>query len=165
MIARKGAAMDPQDERWMRAALQEAQLAMEQGETPVGAVVVRDGRLLGRGHNRVETAADPTAHAEILALGSAASTAEDWRLEGATLYVTMEPCTMCAGALLLARVSRLVYGTRDRRAGACGSALDVVQANPYGHDLQVTDGLLEDECLALLQEFYRTLRERPSPPG
>jgi len=147
------------DERFLRLALAEAQAALEEGETPVGAVVVQDGRVVGRGHNRVESLKDPTAHAEILALGAACRTLDDWRLPEATLYVTMEPCIMCAGSLLLTRLGRLVYGTRDLRAGACGSRLDVVQANPYGLDLRVTDGVLAEECLALLQAFYRGLRD------
>jgi len=127
--------------------------------------VVADGRILGRGHNRVETLKDPTAHAEILALGAAAEALGDWRLEGLTLYVTMEPCIMCAGSLLLARIARLVYGVRDQRAGACGSSLDVVQANPYSHEMRITDGCLEEDCRALLQSFYRALRkEDPHSP-
>jgi len=152
------------DERFLQQALREAERAFEEGETPVGAVVVRRGVILGRGHNRVESLGDPTAHAEILALGAAAQAAGDWRLQGCTLYVSMEPCIMCAGSLLLARIDRLVYGVRDERAGACGTRLDVLQANPYGHDLRVTDGCLQDPCRALLQEFYRR-RRREMPPA
>ena len=155
-----GAALD---ERFMRQALAEAQLALEDGETPVGAVAVHAGKVIGRGRNRVEALADPTAHAEILTLGAAAATLDDWRLSEVTLYVSMEPCIMCAGSLLLARLGRLVYGFRDVRAGACGSALDVIQANPYGHDLRITDGCLADEGLALLQQFYRMLRDKETP--
>ena len=122
-----------QDERFMRQALHEAQLALEEGETPVGAVVVHEG----------------------------------WRLTDATLYVTMEPCPMCTGAILLSRVRRVVYGARDARAGACGTRLDLVQANPFGHDLRLTDGCLADDCTALLQEFFRDLRsdDRSDPAG
>lgn len=152
------------DARWMRHALAEARRAFEEGETPVGAVVVLDGQVLARDHNRVEQLQDPTAHAEILVIGAAAHAISDWRLERATLYVTMEPCAMCTGALLLARCGRVVYGTRDLRAGACGSRLDLVQANPLGHDLHLTDGVLAEECLALLQEFYRSLRAGPGRP-
>jgi len=154
-----------QDEHFMRHALAEARLAFEEGETPVGAVAVMEGRIIGRGHNRVESLTDPTAHAEILCLGAAATTLSDWRLGPVTLYVTMEPCTMCAGALLLARLGRLVYGVRDRRAGACGSRVDVVQANPLGHNLSITDGCLEHECQALLGEFFERLREREQGPS
>ena len=149
-----------QDERFMRQALHEAQVALEEGETPVGAVAVHAGRIVARDHNRVERLTDATAHAEILVLGAAASAIEDWRLTDVTLYVTMEPCPMCTGALLLSRVKRLVYGVRDARAGACGTRLDLVQANPFGHDLRLVDGILENDCRALLQEFYRTLRAK-----
>ena len=151
------------DERFLRLALLEAEAAFEEGETPVGAVVVKEGRVIGRGHNRVESLNDPTAHAEILALGAAARSLGDWRLKGCTLYVSMEPCIMCAGSLLLARVDRLVYGVRDERAGACGSRLDLLQANPYGHDLQIRDGCLEDECRDLLRDFYRRRRKEIPP--
>lgn len=148
------------DERFMRQALHEAQVALEEGETPVGAVAVHDGRIVARDHNRVERLTDATAHAEILVLGAAASSLEDWRLSEVTLYVTMEPCPMCTGALLLSRVKRVVYGVRDARAGACGTRLDLVQANPFGHDLRLTDGVLADDARALLQEFYRGLRTK-----
>jgi tRNA(adenine34) deaminase len=146
------------DERFMRHALLEAERALDERETPVGAVAVVDGQVVARDHNRVEQLKDPTAHAEILVIGAAASAVDDWRLERVTVYVTMEPCAMCTGALLLGRVGRLVYGVRDLRAGACGSRLDLVQANPLGHDLRVSDGCLESESLALLQDFYRALR-------
>ncbi len=146
------------DERFMRQALAEAERALEEGETPVGAVVVVDGQIVARDHNRTEQLVDPTAHAEILAIGAAAHGLGDWRLQRATLYVTMEPCTMCTGAILLGRVGRLVYGCRDLRAGACGSRLDLVQANPHGHPLHLQDGCLEEDCRALLQQFYRALR-------
>jgi len=161
-----GDALAPrEDERFMRLALAEAELAASEGETPVGAVAVRDGQVLGRGHNRTEALPDPTAHAEILCLGAAAAALGDWRLQDVTLYVTMEPCTMCAGAILLARVGRVVYGCRDARAGACGTRLDVVQANPLGHDLRITDGCLEYECKALLQDFYARLRGGDGDPA
>lgn len=147
-----------EDERFMRLALQQAEQALEEGETPVGAVIVGDGQVLGRDHNRVEQLTDATAHAEILALGAASASRNDWRLEDTTLYVTMEPCPMCAGAILLSRVGRVVYGVRDERAGACGSRIDLVQANPFGHDLALTDGCLEADCRHLLQSFYHRLR-------
>lgn len=159
--------LDPrEDERFMRQALAEAERALEEGETPVGAVAVHAGRIIARDHNRVEQLTDPTAHAEILVLGAAATALEDWRLAGVTLYVTMEPCPMCAGALLLARTARVVYGVRDLRAGACGSRLDLVQGNPWRHDLRLTDGCLEEDCRALLQQFYQALRrgDEAAPP-
>ena len=154
-----------EDERFMRLALAEALAAFEKGESPIGAVIVHEGRVIGRGHNQVETLTDPTAHAEILAIGAAATALEDWRLEECTLYVTMEPCAMCTGAILLSRLRRLVYGVRDLRAGACGSALDLIQANPLGHELLLSDGCLEADCLALLQDFYRRIREKKEPSG
>jgi tRNA(adenine34) deaminase len=153
------------DEQFMRQALVEAHHALEAGETPVGAVAVREGRIVARDHNRVEALTDATAHAEILVLGAAASEKEDWRLDDLTLYVTMEPCPMCAGAILLSRVARLVYGVRDQRAGACGTRLDLLQANPFGHEMQLRDGCLEGECLAPLQDFYQSLRRKSAKPS
>jgi len=150
------------DERYMRHALVEARNALEEGETPVGAVAVHGDRILARDHNRTEQLTDCTAHAEILVIGAAASALGDWRLGEVTLYVTMEPCTMCTGAILLGRVGRVVYGVRDLRAGACGSRLDLIQGNPHGHAPRLDDGCLEDECRELLQEFYRGLRKDES---
>ncbi len=141
-------------QHWMRLALVEARQAAARGEVPVGAVVVAGGRVVGRGSNRVEDLPDPTAHAEILALGAAAGTLGDWRLNEATLYVTLEPCTMCSGALLLARLGALVYGAPDPRAGAVSSQARLLDGNPYGHALEVTGGILAGECAALLQDFF-----------
>ncbi len=151
---------DDTHERWMTLALAEAREAAAAGDVPVGAVVVRDGRLLGRGHNQVEALGDPTAHAEILALGAAAATLGDWRLDGCTLYATLEPCTMCAGAILLARPSCLVFGARDPRAGAVVSARRLLADNPYNLDCEVVEGVLADECAELLRAFFRRLRGR-----
>jgi tRNA(adenine34) deaminase len=145
-------------ERWMAEAMREAEAAAAAGEVPVGAVVVRDGEPLGRGRNQVETLRDPTAHAEILAIGAAADRGGDWRLDGATLYVTLEPCTMCAGAILLARLGRLVYGAADPRAGAVVSTARLLEGNPYRHRLEVVGGILADESGALLQDFFRRRR-------
>ena len=145
-------------ERWMKEALTAAREAAARGEVPVGAVVVRDGGLVGRGANRVEALQDPTAHAEILAIGAAADAAGDWRLEDATLYVTLEPCTMCSGAILLARVGRLVYGATDPRAGAVVSTARLLEGNPYHHSMEVVGGILAPECGDLLQEFFRARR-------
>ena len=147
------------DERFMRHALVEARAALEEGETPVGAVAVLGDRILARDHNRTEQLTDCTAHAEILAIGAAAGAIGDWRLNDVTLYVTMEPCTMCTGAILLGRVGRVVYGVRDLRAGACGSRLDLIQGNPHGHTPRLVDGCLQEECRELLQEFYQRLRK------
>ena len=146
-------------ERWMRQALREAEAAAAAGEVPVGALVVREGQLLGRGHNQVESLHDATAHAEILALGAASERLGEWRLAGATLYVTLEPCLMCSGALLLGRVERLVYGAPDPRAGAVVSTARTLQGNPYRHPVEVVGGVLADECGALLQRFFRTRRD------
>jgi len=145
-------------ERWMGEAIAEARDAADRGEVPVGAVVVRNGRPVGRGSNRVEALQDPTAHAEILAIGAAAEQAGNWRLEDATLYVTLEPCTMCTGAILLARVGRLVYGATDPRAGAVVSTARLLDGNPYRHDMEVVGGIMAPECGALLQEFFRARR-------
>ena len=148
----------PSDERFMQAALAEAEAAESEGEVPIGAVVVLEGRIIGRGHNRVEAAQDPTAHAEIIAIGAAAQTLNTWRLDEATLYVTLEPCHMCAGAIVLARISRLVYGARDPKAGACGSLAMVPQDLRLNHRVEVIPGVLAEECGSLLSEFFRKRR-------
>jgi len=146
------------DERFMEAALAEARAAGAEGEVPVGAVVVWGGRIVGRGHNRVESTQDPTAHAEIIAIGAAAQTVKTWRLDEATLYVTLEPCHMCAGAAVLARVARIVYGARDPKAGACGSLAMVPQDLRLNHRAEVLPGVLADECGAVLEAFFQERR-------
>jgi tRNA(adenine34) deaminase len=154
----------PEDEVWMMAALAEARRAAEIGEVPVGAVVVREGSVVGRGHNRRESDGDPLAHAEILAIRRAAAGIGDWRLLGCTMYVTLEPCAMCAGALVNSRVERLVYGAPDPKAGFCGTLGNLVQDPRLNHRLEVTAGVLEGECAALLRGFFaslRTPRRRP----
>ena len=148
----------PLDQRFMEAALAEARAAASDGEVPVGAVIAWDGRIIGRGRNRVETTQDPTAHAEILAIGAASQTVKSWRLDEATLYVTLEPCQMCAGAIVLARIPRLVYGARDPKAGACGSLSMVVQDMRLNHRAEVQPGIMGEECGALLESFFRTKR-------
>ena len=153
---------DSLDERFIEAAIAEAQAAASDGEVPVGAVVVWNGRVVGRGHNRVETAQDPTAHAEILAIGAAAQTLKTWRLDQATLYVTLEPCHMCAGAIVLARIPRVVYGARDPKAGACGSLAMVPQDLRLNHRAEVVPGVLAEECGALLEAFFRAKRRSPN---
>ncbi|MGD9549026.1 MAG: tRNA adenosine(34) deaminase TadA [Candidatus Krumholzibacteriia bacterium] len=154
-----GAGDSARHERWMEVALREARLAAEAGEVPVGAVVVRDGAVVGRGRNQVEALHDPTAHAEIIALGAAAGDGGDWRLSEATLYVTLEPCTMCAGAILLARLGRLVFGASDPRAGAVISTARVLDGNPYGHRMEVVGGVLAGSCGRILQDFFRDRRD------
>jgi tRNA(adenine34) deaminase len=145
----------------MREALAEAKAAYEQGDVPVGAVAVRDGRIIGRGHNSKEAWGDPTAHAEILALRQAAKEVGSRYLVDVTVYCTMEPCPMCAGALVLARVPLLVYAVDDPKAGAAGSVLDIVRSPRLNHQVQVTKGVLADEVRELLQEFFKELRKSP----
>jgi tRNA(adenine34) deaminase len=151
---------DAEDRRWMREAILEAEKAASIGEVPIGAVIVRDGVIVGRGHNLRETGKDPTAHAEILALRQASSTLGGWRLPRAVMYVTLEPCPMCAGALVQARVERLVFGARDPKAGCAGTLLNLVQFPSFNHQLQVTEGVLSDECSELLRRFFRQLRQK-----
>ena len=146
------------DERCLEAALAEAHAAQDDGEVPIGAVVVLRGRIIGRGRNRVEATQDPTAHAEIIAIGAASQTLKSWRLDEAVLYVTLEPCHMCAGAIVLARLARLVYGARDPKAGACGSLAMVPQDLRLNHRVEVVPGVLADECGALLASFFRKRR-------
>lgn len=147
----------------MAEALGEARAAAVLGEVPIGAVVVRGGEVVGRGHNRREIDADPLAHAEILAIREAAARVAGWRLTECTLYVTLEPCPMCAGALVAARVDRLVYGAADPKAGYCGTLGNLVQDPRLNHRLAVTAGVLEEECAAVLREFFAGLRRRPAP--
>ena len=147
------------DHIWMKEALKEAQKAFDSGEVPVGAVVVSNGRIIGRGHNRVENLKDATAHAEIIALGAASTSTGDWRLEGSTLYVTVEPCLMCLGAMFLARVARLVFGTVDRRSGACGGALELGRLKYIDREITMDGGVLEEECRALLLDFFSKVRQ------
>ena len=148
------------DERWMRAALREAEQAFAERETPVGAVVVHQGRIIGRGTNQVERLQDPTAHAEILAIGAAASAMDSWRLEEAVLYVTLEPCAMCAGAIVLSRLSRLVFGASDPKSGACGSLFNIVRDARLNHQVELVGGVLEAECGNLLRAFFREIRAK-----
>lgn len=149
------------DERWMQVALQEAALAAEEGEVPVGAVIIHAGRIIGRGHNRTEALQDPTAHAEILALSAAAGYVHNWRLTGATIYVTVEPCLMCTGALMLARVKRIVFGAHDEKFGACGSVYDIPWDDRLNHKLETTPGVLAPESTRLLRAFFRRPRQEP----
>lgn len=146
------------DERWMREALAEAEIAMRLGEVPIGAVIVSGGRVIGRGGNAVERCALATAHAEMAAIRSASHQEGDWRLDGATLYVTVEPCHMCLGAVYLCRMERVVFGARQPRSGACGSAGDLHRSALLGHKIEVAGGVLEGECLLLLQRFFTRLR-------
>jgi tRNA(adenine34) deaminase len=146
------------DRGWMCEALAEAKRAAEQGEVPVGALLVRDGEVLGRGHNRRELEADPLAHAELLAIRQAAARLGTWRLTGCTLYVTLEPCAMCAGALVNSRIERLVFGAPDPKAGYCGTLGNVVQDRRLNHQVKVEAGVMEEECAATLKSFFAGLR-------
>lgn len=147
------------DEAWMREAMREAERGARYGEVPVGCVVVREGRLLARAHDRRESLRDPTAHAEILALREAARAVGTWRLEGCTVYVTTEPCPMCAGALVLARVRRLVYGASSPKSGAVRTLYRIADDPRLNHQVEVVGGVLEPEAQALLRQFFRGLRE------
>ena len=142
----------------MREALDEARAAIEHGDVPIGAVVVRDGSIIGRGRNEREHREDPTAHAEILALREAAAALGSWRVLDATLYVTLEPCAMCAGAIVLSRIPRVVYGCPDPKAGAAGSVLDVLAEPRLNHRPEVHEGVLAQECADLLRSFFRERR-------
>lgn len=146
------------DERFMRAAVGEAEAALEHDDVPVGAVIVKDGRIVARGHNQREQLKDPTAHAEMIALTSAAAHVDHWRLDGCTMYVTLEPCAMCAGAMVLARIERLVFGATDPKAGACGSLYEIPTDARLNHRIAVTRGVLADECGASLSEFFAKQR-------
>jgi tRNA(adenine34) deaminase len=150
------------DEGYLRAAIDEALAAERDGEVPVGAVVVYEGAIVGRGNNRVLRDNDPTAHAEIVAMRAAGQALGNYRLENCTLYVTLEPCAMCAGAILHARIKRLVYAATDPKAGACGSVLSVMNHPQLNHKAEVEAGLLAEECGALLTNFFRARRQARS---
>jgi len=147
-------------ERWMRQALDEAMAAEEEGEVPVGAVVVYENRIIGRGHNRTVATHDPSAHAEVLALGAAGAAVGDWRLTGVDIYVTLEPCSMCAGAIQLGRMRRVVFGARDPKFGGCGSVLNVLQEPKLNHQVEMIEGVMAEQSRALLQGFFRRRRKQ-----
>lgn len=148
------------DETRMRRALRAAEDAAEAGEVPVGAVIYHGERLVACAHNQRETLRDPTAHAEVLAITQAAAALESWRLDGCTMYVTLEPCAMCAGALVLARMDRVVFGAWDPKAGACGSVLDILACERLNHTVEVTAGVLAEPCGQILTDFFRARREK-----
>ncbi|WP_207647627.1 tRNA adenosine(34) deaminase TadA [Desulforamulus putei] len=145
---------------YMREALSEARQAAARGEVPIGAVVVVEGEIVGRGHDLRESLCDASAHAEILAMREAAKRLGDWRLNNATLYVTVEPCAMCAGAIVQFRVRRLVYGAPNAKSGSVDSILDIVHQARFNHRVEVISGILEDECREILQKFFRELRNK-----
>jgi tRNA(adenine34) deaminase len=148
----------PRDEYFMRLALRQAEQALDHDDVPIGAVVVRDGEVIGAGHNERELRADPTAHAEMIALREAARALDSWRLLDSIMYVTLEPCAMCAGALVLSRIPRVIYGAADPKAGAAGSALDVLSEPRLNHNPRVQGGLLAVESAELLQSFFASRR-------
>ena len=144
----------------MELALAEAERAAVEGEVPIGCVIVHEGMVIGKGHNRTEALCDPTAHAEILAITAAANHQETWRLDNCTCYSTIEPCAMCAGALVLARVDRLVFGAKDPKFGACMSLYNIVQDIRLNHQLEVVPGILEDRAADLMKTFFQTIRAK-----
>jgi tRNA(adenine34) deaminase len=150
------------DAAWMKLALEQAALAAAAGEVPVGALVIKDGEIIGRGHNRNLLDDDPTAHAEIVALRRAAARLGNHRLTGCTMVATIEPCSMCAGALIHARIARLVYGASDPKAGAAGSVLQVINHPALNHRMEVTAGVLAEKCSAVLRDFFRQKRQQAS---
>ena len=143
----------------MREAIRLAEKAFQANEVPVGAIVVKDNQIIGRGYNQRERLHDPTAHAEVIAITAAANTLEDWRLEGATLYVTKEPCPMCAGAIVNARLSLVVFGCYDEEKGCCGSMYNICTDPRLGNPIAVKGGVLEDQCLQIIQEFFLQKRK------
>ena len=151
-----------EDAAWMELALEQAKLAATAGEVPVGALVIKEGEILGRGHNRNLLDDDPTAHAEIVALREAAAKVGNHRLNGCTLVATIEPCAMCAGALVHARIARLVYGAPDPKAGAAGSVLQVLNHPQLNHRMEIRAGVLSDQCSEILQQFFREKRQQPA---
>ncbi len=144
----------------MNEALKEAKNAFAIGEVPIGAVIECNGEVIGRGHNLTETRKDPTAHAEIIAIRQAAETVGGWRLLGSTLYVTTEPCAMCAGAIVLARIERIYIGTMDPKAGACGSLMNIPRDERLNHNAEIYTGVLEEECRQLMKDFFKGLRQK-----
>lgn len=146
------------DKKFMEIALLEAEKAFEKNEIPIGAIIVYENRIIAKAHNLVQTLNDPTAHAEILAVTSACANLDSKFLTEATMFVTLEPCTMCLGALVLARLKRIVIGTEDPKTGVCGGKLDLANSNLFNHKIQIEKGILEEECSGILKEFFRKLR-------
>jgi len=151
--------INEKDKHFMQLSIEQAQIAEENGDVPIGAVIVYQEQIIGKAYNQRQQLQDPTAHAEIIALTQAASFMENWHLNGCTMYVTLEPCPMCAGALVLARMDRLVYGCDDPKAGACKSLYNIVQDDRLNHRLEVTSGVMEEQCRQQLQEFFARRRQ------
>jgi tRNA(adenine34) deaminase len=147
-------------EDYMKLALREAQKALEIQEVPVGVVIVHEGTIIAKAHNQRELLRDPTAHAEMIAITQAASHLQSWRLDNTTMYVTLEPCPMCAGAIVLARIPEVMFGARDPKAGAAGSLMNILEDPRLNHRVKITSGVMEDECGAILRDFFGRLRGR-----
>jgi len=145
-------------ERWMEHALREAELAYKRKEVPIGAIIVHKDRIIGKGYNQVETLRDPTAHAEMIAITAAATHLGNHRFEKCSLYVTVEPCAMCAGAIVLARVSQVIFGASDEKAGACGTLFNIVQDKRLNHRVELVGGILETKCSGIMKEFFKKVR-------
>lgn len=150
--------MEDINNKFMKSALKEAEKSYDKEEIPVGAVIVKDGKIIARGHNLKETKNDTTNHAEIIAIRKASKKLKSWRLRGCTMYVTLEPCTMCAGALIQARLDKVVIGTMDEKTGACGSVLNVLEDYKFNHKVEIEKGVMERDCKEILQKFFRELR-------
>lgn len=149
------------EERWMRKAYEEGLKAFDEGEVPVGAVIVKDDTIIGRGHNRVESLKDPTAHAEIIAISAACNTVKNWRLNGCILYVTVEPCLMCGGAILHSRIEKVIYGIKEPKFGSFGTVTDILKSNKFNHTVKVEESdILKDEITSLMKIFFKSKRRR-----
>ena len=146
--------------KFMKEALKEAQKSYKKEEIPVGAIIVKDGKIIARGHNLKETKTDPTKHAEIIAIQKACKKLQTWRLTGCTMYVTLEPCSMCAGSLIQSRLDKVVIGTMDEKTGACGSVLNLLADYKFNHIVQIKTGIMQEECKTILQQFFKELRAR-----
>ena len=149
-------------EDFMQEALKEAEIALSIGEVPIGAVVEKDGIIIGRGHNLTETAKDPTMHAEMIAIREAAQKLGGWRLLGCRMYVTTEPCSMCAGAMVLARIQKVSIGTLDRKTGACGSLMNILQDERLNHYVEIETGIMQQQCEEIMKSFFQKLRKKKS---
>ena len=146
--------------KFMKEALKEAQKSYKKEEIPVGAIIVKDGKIIARGHNLKETKTDPTKHAEIIAIQKACKKLQTWRLTGCTMYVTLEPCSMCAGSLIQSRLDKVVIGKKKKKTGACGSVLNLLSDYKFNHTVQIETGIMQEECKKILQQFFKELRAK-----
>jgi len=152
--------MEYNDEYYMKEALKLAQEAYDIDEVPIGAVIVHKGEIIGRGHNKRNSLGNPLGHAEIIAINEASQYLKDWRIEECTMYVTVEPCPMCAGAIVQARIPRLVFGTRNKKAGCAGSVINLLQIEELNHQVDITEGVLQEECSSIMTEFFKRFRKK-----